>query len=161
MANINKAEPDGGNMIINPNSSLFRSSDYVVLSNENYAPIYTCPLFDTTKIQCDLPIQEQKSIHRKCHGCINKNDLLAQNTKIINNQVRLSSSHHMNNNTAASYLEKKNSITKKCVPTRGNSTKSSITKLRPGSTSALGSGVHVKHGSYQRRLLKLRKNCIC
>ena len=44
----------------------------------------------------------------------------------------------------------------KNVPTRGNSTKSSITSLKPGSTSAPGKGVHVKHGSYHRRLLNIK-----
>lgn len=47
-------------------------------------------------------------------------------------------------------------IVKRNVPTRGNSTKSSITRERPGSQSAPGAGVDVKHGSYHRYLERLK-----
>lgn len=161
MSEENLANTVGGNMVVNPNSSLFRSSDYVVLTNEKEATPYYCPLFDTTKIECDLPIHEAESISRKCHGCIRKDDYHKQNMKIINKEVRQASSLFMNMKAASSYLDKNKSKTIKRVPTRGNSTKSSITCLRPGSTSASGNGVHVKHGSYERRLLKLKKSCIC
>jgi len=39
-------------------------------------------------------------------------------------------------------------------PTNGNSTKTSITRERPGSLSAGGTGVDVKHGSYARYLAR-------
>lgn len=48
------------------------------------------------------------------------------------------------------------------VPSRGNSTRTSITRMRPGSTSAASSsipgskGVDMKHGSYDRYLAKLK-----
>jgi len=42
------------------------------------------------------------------------------------------------------------------VPTYGNSTHQSITRMRPGSTSAPGSGVDIKHGSYDRYLARLK-----
>ncbi len=42
------------------------------------------------------------------------------------------------------------------VPTHGSSTHRSITRMRPGSTSAAGSGVDVKHGSYDRYLARLK-----
>ena len=42
------------------------------------------------------------------------------------------------------------------VPTHGCSTRSSITRMRPGSTSAAGKGVDVKHGSYDRYLARLK-----
>jgi hypothetical protein len=42
------------------------------------------------------------------------------------------------------------------VPSRGSSTRSSITRLRPGSSSAPGKGVDVKHGSYARYLARLK-----
>ncbi len=48
------------------------------------------------------------------------------------------------------------SVVKRQVPTRGNSIKGSITRMRPGATSAAGVGVDVKHGSFHRRLLKLK-----
>ena len=37
-----------------------------------------------------------------------------------------------------------------------NSTKTSITRLRPGSCSAAGEGVDIKHGSYARYLARLK-----
>lgn len=40
------------------------------------------------------------------------------------------------------------------VPTRGNSTKSTITANRPGAMTPGGEGVDVKHGSYHRYLAK-------
>ena len=52
------------------------------------------------------------------------------------------------------------SIVKVNVPTNGSSTKHSVTSLRPGSTSAPGAGVDVKHGSYERRLLRLKGNIL-
>lgn len=43
------------------------------------------------------------------------------------------------------------------VPSYGaNSTKTSITRLRPGSCSAAGEGVDIKHGSYARYLARLK-----
>lgn len=42
------------------------------------------------------------------------------------------------------------------VPTHASSTRHSITRMRPGSTSAPGSGVDVKHGSYDRYLARLK-----
>ena len=46
------------------------------------------------------------------------------------------------------------------VPTRGNSTKSSVTANRPGSMCQGGRGVDVKHGSYARYLGKIKANNI-
>ena len=42
------------------------------------------------------------------------------------------------------------------VPTHASSTRHSITRMRPGSTSAAGTGVDVKHGSYDRYLARLK-----
>jgi len=42
------------------------------------------------------------------------------------------------------------------VPSHGNSTKSSITRLRPGSLKPGGKGVDIKHGSYDRYLARLK-----
>lgn len=47
-------------------------------------------------------------------------------------------------------------IVKRNVPSHGCSTKSSITRERPGAQSAPGSGVDVKHGSYHRYLERLK-----
>tara|TARA_Y100000389_G_scaffold157418_2_gene158538 strand:+ start:5698 stop:6456 length:759 start_codon:yes stop_codon:yes gene_type:complete len=45
------------------------------------------------------------------------------------------------------------------VPTRGNSTRSTITADRPGAMTPGGEGVDVKHGSYHRYLAK-KKGCL-
>jgi hypothetical protein len=42
------------------------------------------------------------------------------------------------------------------VPSRGNSTRSSITRNRPGSMRPGGIGVDIKHGSYARYLARLK-----
>ena len=42
------------------------------------------------------------------------------------------------------------------VPSHGNSTRSSITRDRPGSMRPGGKGVDIKHGSYARYLGKLK-----
>jgi hypothetical protein len=43
------------------------------------------------------------------------------------------------------------------VPSHGaNSTKTSITRMRPGSCSAAGQGVDIKHGSYARYLARIK-----
>ena len=42
------------------------------------------------------------------------------------------------------------------VPSHASSTHRSITRCRPGSTSAPGQGVDVKHGSYDRYLARLK-----
>ena len=46
------------------------------------------------------------------------------------------------------------SIQRACVPTRGNSTRSSITAARPGACAPCGKGVDIKHDSYARYLAK-------
>jgi hypothetical protein len=43
------------------------------------------------------------------------------------------------------------------VPSHGaNSTKTSVTRMRPGSCSAAGQGVDIKHGSYARYLARIK-----
>ena len=42
------------------------------------------------------------------------------------------------------------------VPSHGNSTRSSITRDRPGSMRPGGKGVDIKHGSYARYLARLK-----
>ena len=49
---------------------------------------------------------------------------------------------------------------KLCVPSRGNSTKYSITRCRPGSSATGGVGVDVKHNSYARYLNRKKAGAI-
>jgi hypothetical protein len=48
------------------------------------------------------------------------------------------------------------SVLKTNVPSHGNSTRTSLTRMRPGSTCAAGKGVDIKHGSYDRYLARLK-----
>jgi hypothetical protein len=54
----------------------------------------------------------------------------------------------------------KPSIQEVIVPTRGNSTRTSITRERPGCCSPGGKGVDIKHNSYDRRLNRLKSNLV-
>ena len=52
------------------------------------------------------------------------------------------------------------SIQQELVPSRGNSTKRSITRERPGSCSPGGKGVDIKHNSYERFLNRRKSNLV-
>ena len=155
----------GGNAINAPASSLYRESDYLVMINEQKIPSIICPIFQNNrfyedKTNDDCFQEDYKRNPRDCMKCINKDDYKKDILKIINKQVRMDSSHKTNILSSKMYFKKNKSCVKKNVPTRGNSRKSSITSLRPGSLSACGKGVHVKHGSYERRLLELKKKSL-
>jgi len=95
------------------------------------------------------------------------------NVKRIENTVRVPSSEYTMNKSALNvYTPPKSQfafvnwnqmsdravpgITHSNVPSHGNSTKRSLTRMRPGSTSAAGKGVDMKHGSYDRYLARLK-----
>lgn len=103
------------------------------------------------------------------------NDYVSTQKKIWK-QVRGSSSRYTSNKAGLFCFQKpspvycnvnwnqmsdraKPSITYRNVPSRGNSTKCSLTRCRPGSSSAKGLGVDVKHGSYERYLLRKKGAC--
>tara|TARA_B110000285_G_scaffold233717_1_gene308408 strand:- start:18012 stop:18563 length:552 start_codon:yes stop_codon:yes gene_type:complete len=92
--------------------------------------------------------------------------------KQIQKTVRVSSSEYIMNKSSLNVGEERKgiitgswnqssdriqaAIAKAVVPTRGNSTARSITRLRPGSLSPGGTGVDVKHNSYARYLARLK-----
>lgn len=95
------------------------------------------------------------------------------NVKRIENTVRVPSSEYTMNKSALNvYTSPKSQfayvnwnqmsdravpgVTHSNVPSHGNSTRSSLTRMRPGSTSAAGKGVDMKHGSYDRYLARLK-----
>ena len=96
------------------------------------------------------------------------------NIKRIENTVRVPSSEYTMNKSALNvYTPPKSQfayvnwnqmsdravpgVTHSNVPSHGNSTRSSLTRMRPGSMSAGGSkGVDMKHGSYDRYLARLK-----
>lgn len=92
--------------------------------------------------------------------------------KQIQKTVRVSSSEYLMNKASLTVGEDRKgeltktwnqssdrleaAIPKAIVPTRGNSTRSSITRLRPGSLRPGGQGVDIKHNSYDRYLARLK-----
>ena len=96
------------------------------------------------------------------------------NVKRIENTVRVPSSEYTMNKSALNVYAPPQSqfayvnwnqmsdravpgVTRSNVPSHGNSTRSSLTRMRPGSMSAGGSkGVDMKHGSYDRYLARLK-----
>ena len=96
------------------------------------------------------------------------------NVKRIENTVRVPSSEYtMNKSALIVYTPPKSQfayvnwnqmsdravpgVTHSNVPSHGNSTRTSLTRMRPGSMSAGGSkGVDMKHGSYDRYLARLK-----
>jgi len=59
-------------------------------------------------------------------------------------------------NSNVSYFSNANVSRIRTVPSRGNSTKRSITRERPGSQAPGGKGVDIKHNSYDRYLARLK-----
>jgi hypothetical protein len=101
----------------------------------------------------------------------------AYTIKLIENTVRVPSSEYTMNKSALNvYIPPKINpnkslygvnwnqmsdravpgVVKTNVPSYGNSTRTSLTRMRPGSTSAAGKGVDIKHGSYDRYLARLK-----
>ncbi len=95
------------------------------------------------------------------------------NVKRIENTVRVPSSEYTMNKSALNVYTPPQSqfahvnwnqmsdravpgVTRSVVPSHGNSTRTSLTRMRPGSTSAPGKGVDMKHGSYDRYLARLK-----
>jgi hypothetical protein len=109
---------------------------------------------------------------KRCNGC---NGVSADATqRRIQNTVRVSQSEYLENlaglNVYTAPIAKYGLVNwnqgsdraepgkvMRNVPSHGaNSTKTSITRMRPGSCSAAGQGVDIKHGSYARYLARLK-----
>ena len=109
----------------------------------------------------------------QCRSCLGPIDSSLNTQKIIQGQVRAASSMYTMN-LATMYVAAKytgaNSgpynasdrnnphTTLNPIPSNGNSTKYSITSLKPGSLRPGGIGVDIKHNSYDRYLAKLKAN---
>ena len=117
-----------------------------------------------------------------CRACGNKGQTIssqnnAYTIKLIENTVRVPSSEYTMNKSALNvYVQPQvnptkslygvnwnqmsdrvvPSVLKTNVPSHGNSTRTSLTRMRPGSTCAAGKGVDIKHGSYDRYLARLK-----
>lgn len=110
-----------------------------------------------------------------CNGCKNSVACSADATqRRIQNTVRVSQSEYLENlaglNVYTAPIAKYGLVNwnqgsdraepgkvMRNVPSHGaNSTKTSVTRMRPGSCSAAGQGVDIKHGSYARYLARLK-----
>ena len=114
-------------------------------------------------------------VHNRCNGCSGGFYASADATqRRIQNTVRVSQSEYLENLAGLSVYTKpvakygfvnwnqgsdraEPGRVQRNVPSHGaSSTKTSVTRLRPGSCSAPGQGVDIKHGSYDRYLAKLK-----
>ena len=117
---------------------------------------------------------------RACVGGLKNNSCVADskiNTqKIIQNQVRVPTSQYVSALASMNVLDNNQPLKKlfnlnwhqmsdRVIPSQqkihypgnnGNSTKSSITRIRPGGLSPGGEGVDIKHFSYDRYLNRLK-----
>ena len=142
------------------------------LNNDTFAPAtYYCnQCLDASGNQPDWFVYS----HR-CNGCSGGFAASADATqRRIQNTVRVSQSEYLENlaglNVYAPAVAKYGFVNwnqgsdrpepgrvQRNVPSHGaNSTKTSVTRLRPGSCSAAGQGVDVKHGSYARYLARIK-----
>lgn len=111
----------------------------------------------------------------RCNGCSVGGASSAEATQCrIQNTVRVTQSEYLENlaglNVYAKPLAKYGFVNwnqgsdraepgrvVRNVPSHGaNSTKTSVTRMRPGSCSAAGQGVDIKHGSYARYLARIK-----
>jgi hypothetical protein len=128
--------------------------------------------------QCLDPSGNQPVWHvysSRCNGCRNSVANSADATqRRIQNTVRVSQSEYLENlaglNVYTPAVAKYGFVNwnqgsdraepgrvQRNVPSHGaNSTKTSVTRLRPGSCSAPGQGVDIKHGSYARYLARIK-----
>jgi len=107
----------------------------------------------------------------QCRSCRSIMDSSLNTQKIIQKQVRVAESLYMMNlatlTVAGNYNGNPNlkfnasdrnlaHIQLNPVPSSGNSVRGSITRLRPGALKPGGTGVDIKHNSYDRYLAKLK-----
>jgi hypothetical protein len=111
---------------------------------------------------------------KRCNGCSGGAASAAATQRRIQNTVRVSQSEYLENlagmNVYTAPIAKYGFVNwnqgsdraepgqvHRNVPSHGaSSTKTSITRLRPGSCSAAGQGVDIKHGSYARYLARIK-----
>ena len=98
-----------------------------------------------------------------------------QTMKIINNAVRMPASLYLAKLASQNVYQPTANVNwnqmsdrkirheqPNTVPTRGNSTRTTTTSLRPGAMNPGGSGVDVKHNSYNRYINRIKgKNNNC
>lgn len=150
----------------------FGTSDKTV--QEFPAPTYYCyQCLDTSGNEPDWFVYSKRC--SGCNGCKNSVACSADATqRRIQNTVRVSQSEYLENLAGLNVYTKPlakygfvnwNQGSDRAEPGKvirnvpshnANSTKTSITRMRPGSCSAAGQGVDIKHGSYARYLARIK-----
>ena len=145
----------------------------VQLANERTPNVYYCDqCLDLSGNEVSWFVNQRC---KSCHGCTSNVACSADATqRRIQNTVRVSQSEYLENlaglNVYTPAVAKYGFVNwnqgsdraepgrvQRNVPSHGaNSTKTSVTRLRPGSCSAAGQGVDVKHGSYARYLARIK-----
>jgi hypothetical protein len=148
----------------------FNSKDQTMGSSSKNASTYYCnQCLDASGNQPDWFVYS-----KRCNGCSGGAASAAATQRRIQNTVRVSQSEYLENlagmNVYAAPIAKYGFVNwnqgsdraepgqvHRNVPSHGaSSTKTSITRLRPGSCSAAGQGVDIKHGSYARYLARIK-----
>lgn len=126
-------------------------------------------------IELNINPATKEAFERTCQRCSDGITQM-QTQKIIRNMVRMPASLNTLNVATCNVYNTTNSahvinwnqmsdrniahVQQVVVPSRGNSTRTTLTRARPGACSAGGVGVDVKHGSYDRYLARLKgKSC--
>ncbi len=121
-------------------------------------------------MNCMLPITKCRSMK-----CVPPEAELSQTNKIINGIVRMPASLYLAKIASQNVYQQTDSVNwnqmsdrkirheqPHTVPTRGNTTRTTTTALRPGAMNPGGSGVDVKHNSYNRYINRIKgKNNNC
>ena len=145
----------------------------VQLANERTPNVYYCD-------QClDLSGNEVSwFVNQRCKGCYGCTSNVACSAdatqRRIQNTVRVSQSEYLENLAGLNVYEapvakygfvnwyqgsdraEPGRVMRNVPSYNASSTKTSITRMRPGSCSAAGQGVDIKHGSYARYLARLK-----
>ena len=148
-------------------------------ASENYPSVNCCSCWVTINGEAINRCKERLSCNNLNYdNCKFDNEMINNaNQKRIWKTVRVPSSMYTANKAGLFTFQKaspvycnvnwnqmsdrsKPSKTTNNIPSRGNSTKYSLTRHRPGAASAPGLGVDVKHGSYERYLLKKKGKCV-
>lgn len=121
-----------------------------------FSKYYTCPGTVASKVNYRKRVLENPSNQEvQTMKIMNRQVRQAESTNLSKNALNKSRVHcncdHWNSQSdqkIASIIVNNN------VPSRGDSRRTSLTRHRPGSSSAPGKGVDIKHNSYNRYLLR-------
>jgi hypothetical protein len=140
------------------------SSDYTVCQNSAENACCYLPHTETTRSRCttlcQCPISTQLLIQKQRRTCAS---LFTMNLGAVTVTGPKTNAHQCSNNSnRVNWCQSSDRLNPskatRYVPTRGNRTRSSITRHRPGSLAPGGIGVDIKHNSYARYLARKKSH---